>query len=197
MTKDQRGFEKPPKTDPQNAAQVNKDHLSVSPSSNGLGLDEIVTLSEGIEKVSVQSARAFLKASPSVLPFLSREDFQKWGKLGERILDRPSWGTALCEAYFASSPAVLSMGSLHYLSSWIQKGIELAEESPKVAAEFLRSTPEFLRFIERNGLTVSGVSYRPAKMAKQQHCHFSGRAYICSSSFPSGSSEIGSPWVLQ
>jgi len=112
---------------------------------NDLSGHEIIDLAGELFDRSTEGAAAFMKTSPAVLPFLSREEFLQWMILGQKTMKEPAQASGLCQEYFRSSPALLSAGSIHYLKGWVEQGLQMTEHSPLTAIYFFRSTPVFLK----------------------------------------------------
>jgi hypothetical protein len=110
---------------------------------------EILALGEILSEDSPESAIAFQESAPVVRELLSRDQFNQWALLGRKILHGPSGSsnlyTDLCIEYFQASPPVLSSGSFHHLRSWIEQGLEIAQNSVPTATHFFRHTPTFLQ----------------------------------------------------
>jgi len=127
---------------------IKEEPLSKKQWPNGVSQREIFTATEDLWEESSESALAFVKASPSILPLLSKTEFKQWLRLGRSVLNEPSGTPDLCQEYFRSSSALLCQGSFHQLNGWLEQGLQVAECSPSTALQYFRSTPEFLNHVK-------------------------------------------------
>ncbi len=114
--------------------------------SDHVSQQEILFQSSKYDQYSHRLTSVFLNTCPSILPILSRKEFNDWALMGLTLLEASPEDTECVEHFFRSSPAVLSASSFSCLKGWAQQGEKIARRSLGAAAEYYHSTPEFLKY---------------------------------------------------
>ncbi|MDY6880960.1 MAG: hypothetical protein SV686_11990 [Thermodesulfobacteriota bacterium] len=112
--------------------------------SRHLSHHEILTIAETLGDFSPVIVSVFREVLRSVLPFLTRKEFDQWVLLGKTVYNGTPAGVELCTNYLQSSPKLISTGSFYHLKGWVEQGLELAKRSSLTALLYFQITPTFL-----------------------------------------------------